>query len=81
MDCPVCRGLKRAYEAAVSEYMETRSSACFRVCLDLAARKNVEMERARYELEEHRRGCVSAAKAVALPPKQGVSTNLKQLVG
>src|ERR1019366_46491 len=68
MDCPACRGLKRAYEAAVSEYMETRSSACFRVCLDLAARKNVEMERARYELEEHRRGCVFAAISLTLLP-------------
>ena len=80
MDCSVCWGLKRAYEAAASEYMKARSSACFRVCLDVAAGKNVEMERAKYELEEHRRGCVSAAKAVALLPKQGVSTNLKQFV-
>ena len=80
MNCPVCRDLKRAYEATVSEYMEARSSACFRVCIDAAARKNVEMQRARYELEEHSCGCVSAAKAVALPPRRSVSTNLKQLV-
>jgi hypothetical protein len=80
MDCPVCWGLKQAYEAAASEYLSARSSACFRVCLDVAARKNVEMERARYELEEHRRGCVSSAKPVALLPKQGLRTNLKQLV-
>ena len=80
MDCPVCWGLKRAYETTASEYMKARSSACFRVCVDVAARKNVEMERARYELEEHRLGCVSAAMAVALLPKQGMSTNLKQLV-
>jgi hypothetical protein len=80
MDCPVCRGLKRAYEAAASEYGTARSSTYFRVCLDLAARKNVEMERARYALEEHRGGCVAAAKSVAPLTKQGVSTNLKQLL-
>ena len=68
MDCPVCWGLKRAYEAAVNEYMEARSSACFRVCMDVAARKNVEMERARYELEEHRRVCVSTIKEFAFAP-------------
>jgi len=55
--------------------MEARSSAWFRLCLDVAARKNVEMERARYEFEEHRR-----VKAVARLPKRGVSPNLKQLV-
>ena len=73
-------GLKRAYEAAVSEYLEARSSACFRVCMDVAARKNVEMERARYDLEEHRRVCVSAIKEFAFVPERDVSTNLKQLV-
>jgi hypothetical protein len=54
MDCPSCRDLKRAYEAGLSEYIEARSSVCFRLCTKLAARKNVEMERAKYELEEHR---------------------------
>ena len=53
MDCPSCRDLKRAYEAGLSEYIEARSSVCFRACTRLAARKNVEMERARYEVEEH----------------------------
>lgn len=80
MDCPVCWSLKRAYEAAAGEYIKARSSACFRVCLDVAARKNVEMERARYELEEHRHGCVSAAIAIALLPKRDVPENVKQLV-
>jgi hypothetical protein len=80
MDCPVCWGLKQAYDAAAIEYITARSSACFRVCLNVAARKNVEMERARYEFEEYRRGCVSSAKPVALVPKQRVPTKLKRLV-
>jgi hypothetical protein len=80
MDCSVCRDLKRAYEAEVIGYVEARSSASFRVSTNVASRKRVEMERARYDLEEHRRVCVSAVKVVVLPLDRGVSTNLKQLV-
>jgi hypothetical protein len=71
--------LKRAYEAGLNEYIEARSSACFRVCTKLVARKNVDMERARYELEEHRFLCLSAVKVFALLPERDVSTSLKQL--
>jgi hypothetical protein len=60
MDCPICRDLERAFEAAQGEYIEARLSACHRVCGKFAAHKNVDMERARYELEEHRFICVSA---------------------
>ena len=69
MDCSVCWALKRAYEAAASGYMEARSSASFRMCKGVAAWKNVEMERARCDFEEHRLVCASAVKAVALLPK------------
>src|ERR1039457_2806162 len=62
MDCPICRDLKRAYEAGLSEYIEARSSAYFQLSKRLAAQKNVEMERARYELEEHQLRCVSALR-------------------
>ena len=80
MNCQICRDLERIYEAALSEYTEARSSAFFQVCLDVAAQKNVDMERARYELEEHRLVCVSAGKTVAPLPERGMSTNLKQLM-
>jgi hypothetical protein len=58
MDCPVCLGLKRAFDAEVSQYIEARSSVSFPVCTDVAARKKVDMERARYDLEEHHLVCV-----------------------
>lgn len=64
MNCPTCRDLERAYEAAFSEYIEARSSAWFSVNPKAAASKNVDMERTRYEFEEHRLVCVSATKAV-----------------
>ena len=80
MNCPHCRELEQAYEAALSEYVEARASAWFRICPKLAARKNVDMERTKYELEEHSLVCVSASKMIAPLPERGMSTNLKQLV-
>jgi hypothetical protein len=62
MSCIVCRNLEDAYEAAFGEYVEARSSAGYRMSTKLAGQKNVEMERARYELEEHRTVCVSTAR-------------------
>jgi len=54
MTCPICLRLERAYEVAFSDYIEARSSVSFSVCPKVAANKNVEMERTKYELEEHR---------------------------
>jgi hypothetical protein len=65
MNCLICRNLERAYEAAFSEYLEARSSTWFSVSSDVAAHRNVDMERTRYDLEEHRLVCASASRAVA----------------
>jgi hypothetical protein len=73
MHCPVCRALERAFDAGFNEYVEARSSACFRVCTEFAALKNVDMERARYELEEHHLVCASAVRVFArLPGRERV---------
>jgi hypothetical protein len=79
MGCPICRNLERAYETGLSEYIEARSSAYYPVCTKPAAYKKVDMERARYELEEHRLGCVSAGMVHALSPARAVSTSLSQV--
>jgi hypothetical protein len=65
MDCPICRDLKRGYEAGLNEYIEARSSACYQVSKRLAARKKVDMERAKGDLEEHRFVCASTVRALA----------------
>jgi hypothetical protein len=78
MDCPICRDLERAYKAGLSEYIEASSSAFYRVCTELAAQKNVDVERARYELEEHRLVCIAAVREFPLPERD-VSASLKQL--
>jgi hypothetical protein len=79
MECTICMDLKRAYEAGLSEFIEARSSVCFRTCTRLAARKNVEMERARYEVEEHLLVCASAVRVFARLPGRGVSTSFRRL--
>ena len=79
MDCPICRDLERAYEAGLSEYIEARFSACYQVSKRLAAFKNVEMERTKSDLEEHRLVCVFAIRVLALMPERDVPTGLRQL--
>jgi hypothetical protein len=76
MDCPICRNLERTFKAGLSEYTEARSSACYQVSKRFAAKKNVDMERARYELEEHRLVCVTPVRVLALVLKRDVSTSL-----
>jgi len=61
MDCLICKGLEQAFESRHSEYIEARSAAYYRVSTELAACKNVDMERAKSDLEEHQSGCVSTA--------------------
>lgn len=63
MGCSICKDLERALESRHSKYIEARSAAYYRVSTQLAANKNVDMERAKSDLEEHRLLCVSAAKS------------------
>jgi hypothetical protein len=79
MECPICGDRERAYQARLSEYTEARSSACYQVSKRLAAFKNVEMERAKSDLEEHRLVCASAIRALVLLPERDVSAGLRQL--
>lgn len=72
MECSVCRDLERAYAMRLRELIEARSSACYRVSEQVAAVKNVDMERARYELEEHRIVC--AGKVLALHAERETSS-------
>lgn len=47
MNCPTCKDLARVFEAGRSSYSTARSAAYYRVSTELAAYKNVEMERAK----------------------------------
>jgi Zn-dependent peptidase ImmA (M78 family) len=69
MNCLVCKDLKRALESRRSKYIEARSAAYYRVSTELAAYKNVDMERAKSDLEEHQLVCVTAAKVRQSGPR------------
>ncbi len=80
MSCPICGDLQRDYENKLSEYIAARSSASYGLSTKLAAQKNVEMERARYELEEHRIVCAPALRSFALVQVRSVHAVVAKLV-
>jgi hypothetical protein len=79
MGCPICGNLKQAFEAELREYIEARSSVYYSFSTKIAAYGKVDMERSRYELEEHRFVCVSSIQMQALSRARDVSTNLRQV--
>jgi hypothetical protein len=62
MGCSTCKHLKQVLEFRTGEYSKARSSAFYLVSTKLAARKNVDMERARNDWEEHQLVCPYAAE-------------------
>jgi len=68
MPCLLCENLERAFEARQKEYFESATLACYHVSRKFAAYKNVEMERARIELQEHEAICVVAANQAGHMP-------------
>ena len=56
--CSKCTNLEQTLEFRFREYREARSAPFYRVSTELAAEKKVEMERARYDMEEHQLTCL-----------------------
>jgi hypothetical protein len=79
MGCSICKNLELVYLAALSEYVEACTSACYRVSNKPAAQKYVDMERALSELEEHRMLCASTAGVSARLPEQDQPKSLQQM--
>jgi hypothetical protein len=63
MDCLVCKDLERTFASKREKYLEARSAAYYRISTEVAAIKNVDMERAKSQWEDHKRVCGSAATA------------------
>lgn len=59
MDCLTCTNLEQALEFRLSKYREARSALFYQVSTELAAKKKVDMERARNDMEEHQLTCPS----------------------
>jgi uncharacterized HAD superfamily protein len=57
MDCLQCTDLSRTFESAQLKYVAARSADFYRISTEIAAKKQVDMERARIDLQEHRETC------------------------
>jgi hypothetical protein len=62
MACLICKDLEQAFVSRRSKYIEACCAAYFIVSKELAASKNVEMERAKSDWEEHQLICAFAAR-------------------
>jgi hypothetical protein len=57
MNCSECTYLNRAFESAHVKYVEARYASFYRVSNEIAAREQVDMERAKSDLQEHQSMC------------------------
>jgi hypothetical protein len=64
-DCLECKDLDRALKLTLANYMAARAAPFYRICTDIAAKKEVDMERAKTDLEEHQLVCSYAIRAEA----------------
>lgn len=65
MGCAVCKRLERTFEGWNTECVRARSSLYGQFSSRFEAYDNVEMERARSELQMHRSGCAIAIARTA----------------
>ncbi len=75
MNCSVCKDLNRALESTLGAYTQARSAAFYRVSTEVAAKKEVDMERAKTDLQEHELVCPFAKVSYledANPPEAGL---------
>ena len=79
MNCAVYRDLKRVLAAESNAYREARFSACYRVIIEFAAQRNVDLQRGRYALEEHYRVCAAIVNLLAPSPVSDVPLYSKRL--
>jgi hypothetical protein len=60
----VCRNLYRIVDRARAEYADARSAVFYTISTEIAAKRQVDMERAKTDLREHRSVCSSTPKLV-----------------
>jgi hypothetical protein len=65
VDCLDCKDLDRALKLTLASYLTARAAPFYRICTDIAAKKEVDMERAKTDLQEHRLVCPFAIRAEA----------------
>jgi hypothetical protein len=78
MKCAICKELTRVLESEQTRYKAARAAAYYLVCTELAARIQVDMERAKTALREHCSSCAvteSVSLAIAVMQFPQVSGN------
>ena len=68
MNCVECRNLTRGLELTKTKHVEALSASFYRVSTDIAAKTEVDMERAASDLYEHQLTCPLAPAQPALHP-------------
>ena len=58
-NCLACENLNRVYESKLTKYLAARSAVLYRISTEFAAKQQVDMERAKNDLEEHLLICPS----------------------
>jgi hypothetical protein len=61
-NCLKCENLNRVYESRLTRYLAARSAAFYRISTEFAAKQQVDMERARNDMEDHLSVCSFAAE-------------------
>jgi len=88
MNCLIGKDLERALASRRGKFLEARSAAYYRVTTELAAQKNVDMERAKSDLEEHQFVCKACEKVYVyshrtlpmLPESRAVPADSRQFL-
>jgi hypothetical protein len=72
VNCLMCKDLRRVFEAAINDYQGALLSPFYRVSTEVAARMQVDMERANTALSEH----LSSCSTLQFPNHSSSNTNL-----
>jgi len=59
LPCPQCRDLDRVFRFKLTKYVDACAAAFYRVSKEFAAKSQVDMERAKNDVEEHMLVCAS----------------------
>jgi hypothetical protein len=57
-NCLECQNLSRVYESKLTKYLAARSAVLYRISTEFAAKQQVDMERAKNDMEEHQLTCL-----------------------
>jgi hypothetical protein len=71
-NCLECKNLTRDFESHLAKYQAARSSVLYRISTEFAAKQQVDMERARNDLEEHQLVCALARHERVLATAAGL---------